>query len=383
MSLSIQTYSSIADVPKDIWDGLVQGHSCTFSHAFWQIIERSQLNDFSYRYAIFFTDDRTPVALASFYTVTTDMAIFGPIKLRRMLEKVRRVFPNFMKLRILECGTPVALNSPPFVTNGKIPDAELVEALDRFLTKTARSEWQLLIVVRDFEENATAMERDFQQRGYCIEGNLPNNYMDIVWATPQDYVDAMKSYYRSKLLKHLRRAEDQSFRHELVSDFGKLAEVLCEQWMIVHENAKEFQREILTPEFYRGLSTQMGANSKVILFYQQDVLIGHVLLLMDGDLLRWLYFGRNVPVNDSLYIYASHKVIEAAITLGAKRLEMGLTTYPIKQDLGSQVTPLKMAIKSSIPFVNPLVKFFYPLMNSVPVIENRSIFKSANAGEDA
>jgi len=37
-------------------------------------------------------------------------------------------------------------------------------------------------------------------------------------------------------------------------------------------------------------------------------------------------------VNDSLYLYVVQAVIQTTIELGAKRLEMGLTTYPIKQD---------------------------------------------------
>lgn len=41
------------------------------------------------------------------------------------------------------------------------------------------------------------------------------------------------------------------------------AGTLCNQWQVVHENAKEFQRERLTPEFYEAFSAKLGPRSKV------------------------------------------------------------------------------------------------------------------------
>jgi len=178
------------------------------------------------------------------------------------------------------------------------------------------------------------------------------------------------------LLRHLRRNEVLGVRHELREDFADLADTLCRQWMVVHDQADEFQREVLTPAFFRGLSLQMGGRAKVLLFFRGDELIGHALLLHDGELLRWLYFGRNEATNDSLYIYVGHKVIETAILLGARRLEMGLTTYPIKHDLGARSVPIKMALRTVVGAANGLVSKIYPLVNSTPPPRDKSIFKT-------
>ncbi len=359
---------------------MLNGRSCTFSAEFWEIIEKSQLEGFSdFRFAIFSDAAGTPVAAACFYSVTTDIAIFAPAWLRGLLGVVRKVFPSFLKLRMLECGTPVTLNSPPWLASGGVSAQAVADALSSLLQSTARAEGQLIIVVRDFEPDAQAMQAALQDLGFHCVDSLANTYMDIRWSSPDDYVSSMKSYYRSKLLKHLRRNEAQKVRHELVTDFHDLADTLCAQWMIVHNQADEFQREVLTPTFYREFSSRMGERSRAILFYREDELIGHALLLLDGDLLRWLYFGRNEAVNDSLYIYVAHKVIESAIILGAKRLELGLTTYSIKQDLGAQMTSSKLALRSPYNFINTLIGWVYPLINHTPQIQNKDIFKSIAA----
>lgn len=239
---------------------------------FWRVLEHARLNDFEYRYVLFVDNAGQALGLTCFYSVTTDIAIFAPGLLRALLNGVRRVFPNFLKLRMLECGTPITITSPPFARCADVTDAEMVSALHDVLHQTARAEGQLLIVVREFHRH-----------GYHWIDSLPNTYINIEWATPDRYLSAMRSYYRSKLLKHLKRNQTAGISHRLVDDFDGLAETLHAQWMIVHESAREFQREVLTPEFYRRFSQDMGAHSKAILFYREETLVGHALLLVDGE----------------------------------------------------------------------------------------------------
>lgn len=377
MTLLAKTHKTIEEVDPELWNSLVGGRSCTFSHEFWSLIERSGLNDFDYRHVLFYDDAGRAVAATTFYSITTDIAIFAPEGLRNLLARVRRLFPNFLKLRMLECGTPIILNSPPFFHLPDVSKETVIEAVTGLLRDTARHEGQLLIVIRDFEPNAFDMQPLLAKQGYHWVDGLPNNYLQIRWSSPEAYLASLKSYYRSKLLKHLRINASNGVRHELHTDFADLAETLCQQWRVVHEQADEFQREVLTPVFYREFSGSMGEHSKVLLFYRANDLVGHALLLMDGDLLRWLYFGRKDAGNDSLYLYVGYTVIETAIRLGAKHLEMGLTTYSIKSDLGAQITPIKMAIRSSWGPINPFVGFFYPLLNDTPVFENKNVFKAS------
>lgn len=368
-------FDTIRDVPREHWNHLQNGRSSTYSIEFWEILEQSRLNDFRYRYAMFYDDADNPVALTSFYTITTDIAIFAPGKLRLLLSRIRRIFPSFLMLKMLECGTPVTLNKP-FVANNTISNDEMVHSLSKMLLGLAKKQGHFLIVLRDFEPETDTIQPIFQQLGYHLVDSLPTTYMEIAWATPAAYLSSMKSYYRSKLLKHLRINQQQGIRHELHDNFDHLADILCDQWLVVHHHASEYQREILTPAFYREFSTKLGTRSKAILFYRNNELIGHALLLLDGSLLRWLYFGRTEAINDSLYIYVAHKVVETAIELGATRLELGLTTYPIKKDLGAYMSSIKLALRSPSRLINPFVGFFYPLLNHTPEIQNKSIFKA-------
>ena len=374
--IKIKTFDSIKDVPKEHWDSILKNNnSCTYSYAFWQIMEQSKLNDFSYHYALFYDVNENPIGLTSFYTITTDIAIFSPRKLKYLLQFIRQTFPNFLKFKMLECGTPITLNQPLIVSEASNYDA-VIKSLNDLLLSTAKNQGHFLIVVRDFEPDVHSIESNFKAAGYHIVDSLPTTYMNILWESTNEYLASMKSYYRCKLLKHLQINETQGTRHELREDFDDLSEILCNQWHVVHNHASEYQREVLTAEFYKEFSIKMGAHSKVLLFYRNGALVGHALLLMDNELLRWLYFGRNEALNDSLYIYVADKVIETAILLGAKKLELGLTTYAIKKDLGAYLSPIKLALRSPLWLIDRHISLFYPLLNHVPEINNKIIFKN-------
>lgn len=383
MIVKTRVYDSIDQIKAADWDGLLDEVSLTFSHAFWRVIEQSALNDFDYRYVVFFDTDDQPVGLTTFYFVTTDIAIFAPLWLRTILIKARRFYRNFLKLKMIECGTPIILNSPPFVVHPDFELDDLIEPLHQVLKQEARKNWVLLLVLRDFETPDQWLFEPLKACGYHEVMGLPNTYLDIRWPSIEAYRADLKSYYRSKVNNHLRKNAELDVHFDLLDDFAHLADDLCAQWMNVHERAHEFQREVLTSTFYRELSRQLHPHAKILRFFKGEHWVGHALLLHDRDEVRWLYFGRAEPVNDSLYLYVVQAVIQTTIELGAKRLEMGLTTYPIKQDAGARLEPIRFAIRSPNNLINPIVGRVYALLNKLPPLRDKQVFKSQTVDPSA
>ena len=151
-------FDSIQEVPKAEWNRLLGNRHIIHSFEFWQVVERAALNDFNYRHVLFYDDDERAVALASLYTVTTDIAIFASGRLQKVLQRGRQVFPNFLKLRMLECGTPIALNRP-FVVGEEGDESQVAQALHQLIRKTLRREGQKLVVIRDFEAGSKQVRR--------------------------------------------------------------------------------------------------------------------------------------------------------------------------------------------------------------------------------
>lgn len=373
--MKTQFFDHIDDVPEAEWNRLAHPHSWTLSYEYWRTIWDAKLEGFRFGHVAVLDDTGQINALTTYYEVSTDVAIFAPAWLRRILLGVRRFFPGFLKIRMLECGAPVCLVSPPLVVDPQLDPAPLIAQLNHALDQQARRWRCWLIVVRDFEPDAQAMLPAMTEAGYRWLDGLPNTWLDIRWATADEYVASMQSYYRSKLLKHVRRCTDAGIRCELRQDFADLAPVLQRQWQVVHDSASEYQREQLTAAYYEGMATHLPGRAMALLFYQGDTLIGHALVLHDNEVLRWLFFGREKAENDGLYLFTGYNVVATAISLGARRVEMGLTTYPVKQDLGAQVVPIQFAIRSPVAWLHRVVVPVYSILNDTPDIRNRDVFK--------
>jgi hypothetical protein len=375
--IKVQRYDRMEDVPATAWDTWARQGSITQSRAFWQVLEQAELNDFRYHYLVFFAPSGEAIGISSVYQVTTDIAIFADGRLRDLLQWIRGRFPGFLKWRMLECGTPITITSPPWYGQGE----ELLPCLLQTLRQWARQEGQLLIILRDFEPEQFFHRQVLVEQGYHWIDSLPNTYLDLPWGDASEYLQAMRSYFRSKVRKTLRRNQTAGVHYVRTGDFAHLADQLFAQWLTVHEHAKEYQREVLTPAFYRHFA-QMGDAAQVILFYRDDVLVAHALLLQDGELLRWLYVGRSEASNDGLYLYIAYAVVAEALAMGVRQLEMGLTTYDIKLDLGATITPIKMALRARWGWMNPFVGLGYRVLNQVPKPQPRPVFKEGKGARN-
>jgi len=192
---SIKTFNSIGDVPRNQWNALAAGHSCACSCEFWEVLEASGLNDFCYQHALIYDESDSPVALASFYTLTTDIAIFSTGWVKDTLGFIRKVFPDFLKFRMLECGTPITMNRP-FIAKEGSNEGEILSCLEKTLSGIAKKQGAFVVAIRDIEPRSIHLEPHLKSLNYHVVASLPNTHMDITWATPDEYLLSIKSHYR-------------------------------------------------------------------------------------------------------------------------------------------------------------------------------------------
>lgn len=370
----VRIFESIRGIPLDEWNAIAKPHGYNYSPDFLELVESSMTDDCCHNYGLIYDENNSPVSITRLTISKTDIAIFASGWLRTALTNIRRLFPNFLKIRILECTSPIP-SQHQLNASGQDHKGTLIQTLGKTVLEIARKNRVFLVIIGAFEPQDHRCEPFLQDLGYQFVPCLPVATLNIAWETPAAYLSAMKSYFRSKLQRHLRINQSNQIHHELRDNFDDLAQELWQQWLVVREQATEYNGETLTPNFYKDISLKFGARSKVLLIYSKNKLAGHALLLVDGDTLRWRNFGRAKAENDSLYIYVCHKVVETAINLGVKRLDMGVTTYAIKRDFGASIVPRKIAIRVSWDIFNRHVAWLYSLLNHIPKIQDKDIFK--------
>jgi predicted N-acyltransferase len=380
--LTCETYSSIDDVPLEQWDGLAKAGPIAYSSDFLRVIEQSGIEGIKDFHYIILHNGDVPVCIATCYSFKADLVDYTNDVVKSIVIYLRRYFPNLLFIKILECGSAININASPFIAKFNTRPEQVFPSLKNCLRDIGKRIRATVIGIKDLSYDFIKSESLLQsvsQDNFTIIGSVPGTFVPLRWRSIDEYLGQMKSYYRSKLDKHLRRNIDNNISSELIEDFSALSEKLAQQWMTVHENTTESKREVLNSIFYKNLSMALEEESKVLLFYSGEELVGHALIVFDKTILRWLYIGKNKVSSDSLYIYMMYKVIETGISLGAEAIDCGPTNYDIKRDLGAKIDPQYYAMTLNLPFIEKFASPMFRKLSNHDVPKNRNIFKSKDS----
>lgn len=370
----VAVHDSIREVDASEWDEIVGEGRVLQTHAWLAVLEEGGLEDCPPKYFVFRMADGRIAAHLAAYMIETSLLMFSRGFLKALVERIRTVVPKFLKARILECGSPVALGNPLSLREG-IDFADLAGPLCRALDDVAAKAKIRLIVLRDFLEDEITIFSNLERQGFNRIPNLPNTELAIRWATFEEYLADMRSHHRYTLRKRLRIAKASNLTSRFQIEFSGMAEQFVRQMTTVNDHAKEYSRQLLGPDFYRGVSAALGRHCRILEILQDQRLVAHALVIFDGKILRWLFFGREQGgVRDGVYFLAVARIVNLAIDEGMELVDMGLTSYRSKTEFGARVVPLWMYVRiRGVP--GRLLPGILRYLNPVAEIQRRDIFK--------
>ena len=248
--------------------------------------------------------------------------------LKRAINGVRRVWDDFLILRSVECGTPVALGSTISFREG----VDRAAALTEIVRETERLAGDLgvgVVLFRDFYEEELSFYDRLLGMGYSRIHNLPGTRLEIRWRSFDEYLGTMISHYRRKLLAQRKKLQKPGVSVEVVKDFSAYAKDLQRLWENAYRHASEYKREYLTEDFFRNIALHLGERSALILVRLNGQYIGFSLLLFDDEALIPLFCGLDYTRNADYGIYFNllYEVVEVGIREQIKEIDFGITTH--------------------------------------------------------
>lgn len=367
----VQEHDGIAALPPDEWDALMGPDRLTAKHAFLSAVQDSGLNDCRYHVLTARREGRLVAGMAAF-SITLDLALFAQGPVTRLIGAVRKLFPRFLMLPEMECGSPVALGQTFACAPGEDPAAVLPLLVQR-LEAIARRRGIGLMVLRDFEPGDG---RWALGQGYTELPNLPDTRLPVRWPDLAGYEQAMRSEYRNRLRRRLRHSAQAGLAPRLVRSYGHLAPQLLDLWMQTFQEAREYRREVLTEAFFVETDRRLGDRSRVLLLEREGTPVAFALLLQDDATLRWLFAGMARSVaRDGHYHTLVAEILRHGMEIGAREIELGITTYPPKMDAGADPQPLRLFMKHLSPPLRRLVPRVFGLLSSTPEPRPRQVFR--------
>ncbi len=209
---------------------------------------------------------------------------------------------------------------------------------------------------------------DMELNGYAKGLTCPKCVLKIRWSSFDEYMDSLRSNYRYRFRKALKKAAPLKLRYlnggeEFTDEMYKLYEQVYDKSRI--------RVEKLTPEFFRG------EFFRIFVLEDGEGVRGFVQLLANGDELVFEFVGLDYSVQSKYDTYLAMllEIIRYAIEHGFKTVDFGQTADDTKLKLGSEYIYLYAYLNHKNRLLNAVCKKLAHRLEYRPVTEKFDVFK--------
>ncbi len=209
---------------------------------------------------------------------------------------------------------------------------------------------------------------DINAKGYAKGLTCPKCELKVRWSDFDGYMDALRSSYRYRFNKALKKGAPLKLRYLQSPD-----EFTPEMYKL-YENTYDKSRirvEKLSFEFFKG------EFFKIFVLEDEEAVRGFVQLLENGSELVFEFVGLDYSVNQiyDTYLCMLLGIVRYGIENGFKTIDFGQTADDTKLKLGCEYTYLYAYLNHKNPIVNALCKRLAPKLEYRPLSEKFSVFK--------
>ena len=184
--------------------------------------------------------------------------------------------------------------------------------------------------------------------GLARGSTLPTCKIDLQWNTFDDYVNSMRSHYRYRAKKAMKKFV--KVKVEALADRQLFDEEMYHLYEGVYENSKE-KLEKLSIHFFREFP------AKIFTFKVHGKVIGFVQLVEKSGELVFLFGGFEHSINQSydLYMNMLLQIVRYGIERDYRSIDLGQTAEETKLKLGAVQQPRWMYVHHSNKILNKII----------------------------
>jgi predicted N-acyltransferase len=362
-------FESIHDVDETLWDSITSGQGLFHTHRFLRSLENANIEGSRFWYLLLYAGDTLAGAAAlSVFTVALDLLMDGFLK--RIVRRVRKWFPHFMKARILFCGLPISIGKHSLAWPDPSQRGEIVDRVAREMEALSRRHGIRFLCFKEFPHDDTAWLDRLLRRGFIRAASLPYLRLNLRWKTFPSYLGAMRHSYRRHIRLSLRKiglSEPRIYAAATIDEIPRqpalvvLAPGLWARFRLYDLYANVMQRaavkvETLSPAFFEQMRHHMHEDLQVLAFVVGGEVRASAMLSLEQDTMTFLLAGLADSGIDPYDTYRNllYGIVALAISRGCTRLDLGQAATWVKQCLGGQGEPLFFYLRSE----NKLLNFF-------------------------
>ncbi|MBV9657009.1 MAG: GNAT family N-acetyltransferase [Verrucomicrobia bacterium] len=363
-----EIFDRLDAIDPDVWQALFPPH--WKDRRYYATLAETLADDFPPRYLVLKDRAGEIRALQPLFFVTQDLTVSLPPALRRPLLAMRRLFPRFLKLRLLMVGCVVGDGQ-----TGLAPDLDAAERVEIFteidaaLARYARRE---RIGIRLWKDFPAAARRDLlpalcARRGHARLPSLPAVRL------PLDF-SSFDAFLENKLGKSTRKSLRRKFREVDAAD----APVTCEvKNRVTAAEATElhalYERvarrgdihfEIFPRDYFLLLGQRMTEQTRFFIWRQRGRIVAFAFCTVHGDTLHDNDIGLDYAVAHELHLYhvTFRDLVNWALANDLRWYQSSPFNYEPKLRLRMDLVPLDLYACHRSRLVQSAIRRFAPLL---------------------
>ena len=308
-------------------------------------------DQFEHQYLVIQHKTTGQTALQPVFLSRQDLLDGLPAMLRRLLAAPRKLFPHWLKARMLFVGCSAGA--------GTLTCAEpwAVRSLHEGLSALARKNGAAMILLKDFPAKyRSPLQLFLGAGGYQRVPSLPGCTLDLDFASFEEYMS--KRLGRKLRYKYLKLNKQPPVPWEVLTDVSAIADELHALYLQTHLRSKmRFER--LTPEFFRRVGLEMPDRARFFIWRVNGKIAAFALCLVQDGVMEHLNIGFDyaVALERQLYYVTIRDLFRWAISQNIRRYETGQLNYDPKLHLQMKLAPLDLYACHVSPWINPCFKF--------------------------
>jgi predicted N-acyltransferase len=327
---------------------------------YYQIVEQTLEQGFSHRYFVL-QNPGGQRAIQPFFMHDQDILAGAAAWMQRAAQRVRRFFPQFLKMSTLMVGC--AAGEGRLDTPDNNNTAWIGQVLGEHLKTHARRLRCGLVVMKEFHVQSRPALQGMTRHGFTRVPSLPMTRLNIAYANFEEYMTkALSKVMRKNLRRKFKAAADVApIVCESRADISDCVDELYPLYMAVYDRSP-LHFEKLTKDFFCRLGREMPDKVRYFIWRQNGKAIAFSLTMLSGDTLYDEYLGLDysVALDLHLYFHTLRDIIQWAMDNGYKWYCSSALNYDPKLHLKCKLEPLDLYVRHTSPLINFFLGIFLP-----------------------
>jgi len=350
---------------------------------FLRAVEKSMGTEARFCNVVFRDAAGTPAAAAFLSLQILDGLLLASPRWKRYGEFLRRLWPGFLKVKVLLCGCPVSTGESQLRIAPHADAAVLLRQMDRLMTRLAGQEGTLFVIFKEFGPAEIGRTDALCSLGYLRADSLPMNYFPTRFRDFEHFCASIRSPYRRKILHSRHKLRRAGLRVLHLRGGAGLDALYTDDvhglYQAVLDHAA-IQFECLPAAFFRELARQLPEDSLFTLICRGEQVVAFVCGIFDSESYHNLFCGFDYELNNQadLYFNLLYENLDYALRQNVRTLYVGQTADDFKSRAGCFREPRYFYVKTRGPGLQHLLRAAGPYLfpPSAPLGE-RNLFRNS------